>query len=81
MRQATGIRDNAVQGIIDAIVEMGKHLRKVKIGERKLSEAEIQKKLQAKLDELLHYRPAEHLINPLLGLAGKVSYLMPELYY
>jgi hypothetical protein len=81
MRQATGIRDNAVQGIIDVVVEMGKHLRKVKNGEHKLTEAAIQKKLEAKLDELLRYRSAEDLINPLLGLAGKVFCFTSELYY
>jgi hypothetical protein len=50
---------------------MGKQLRKIKTGQGRLTEGEIQKQLEAKLDELLHHRSAESWINPLLGLAGE----------
>jgi hypothetical protein len=67
---SAGVRDSATTSIVETLLELGKQLRKRVTGVQPMPENEIQERLKKKLDELLHGKSVQDVINPLLGMKG-----------
>ncbi|KAG1736269.1 hypothetical protein EDD22DRAFT_745936, partial [Suillus occidentalis] len=65
---STGIRDSASNSILNALVELGKKLRKRAAGTQALPEAEVTAALEKEFSELLQGEKLDNAINPLLGM-------------
>ncbi|OJA17351.1 hypothetical protein AZE42_13066, partial [Rhizopogon vesiculosus] len=70
MVSTTGIRDTASISIINALVELGKKLRKRAAGTQAMSEAEVTAALEKEFEELLRGDKLDDTLNPLLGMDG-----------
>ncbi|KAG2143512.1 uncharacterized protein EDB93DRAFT_1241410 [Suillus bovinus] len=66
----TGVRDTALNSIINTLVELGKKLRKRTVGTQAKSEAEVTAALEREFEELLQGDKLEDTLNPLLGMNG-----------
>ncbi|KAG2346414.1 hypothetical protein BDR05DRAFT_878375 [Suillus weaverae] len=65
---STGIRDSASNSILNALVELGKKLRKRAAGTQAMPEAEATAALEKEFSELLQGEKLDNAINPLLGM-------------
>lgn len=65
-----GVKDSLSWPIVQALLDMGKQLRKPVAGKPKMPEHEVQKQLGDKLESLLRRHSIEDFINPLLGMPG-----------
>jgi hypothetical protein len=68
---STGVKDTTTGYILEAIVEMGKKLRKRVAGVQPKPESEVQAILKKELEDHLHGSVLDDAINPLLGVAGQ----------
>ncbi|KAG2112619.1 uncharacterized protein F5147DRAFT_744485 [Suillus discolor] len=67
---STGIRDSTSSSILNALVELGKKLRKRAAGTQAMPEAEVTAVLEKEFVELLQGHKLDDAINPLLGMEG-----------
>ncbi|KAG1828025.1 hypothetical protein EV424DRAFT_1318931 [Suillus variegatus] len=67
---STGIRDSASSSLINALVELGKKLRKREAGQPASAESEVRAALEKQLEDMLQGRTLQDAINPLLGMDG-----------
>ncbi|KAG1769945.1 hypothetical protein EV702DRAFT_928114, partial [Suillus placidus] len=67
---STGIRDSASSSLINALVELGKKLRKREAGQPASAESEVCAALEKQLEDMLQGRTLQDAINPLLGMDG-----------
>lgn len=68
---SSGVKDTTTGYILEAIVEMGKKLRKRVAGVQPKPESEVQAILKKELEDLLCGSALDNTINPLLGVAGQ----------
>lgn len=64
----TGVQDTASCSILNALVELGKKLRKRTVGCQSLPENEVEATLRKEFEELLKGEWLDDTINPLLGM-------------
>ncbi|KAH0825731.1 hypothetical protein J3R83DRAFT_9938 [Lanmaoa asiatica] len=67
---SSGVRDSTTSAIVNALVELGKKLRKRKAGSATLTEVEVKVRLQKELENWLQGESLKDAINPLLGMKG-----------
>ncbi|KAG2120425.1 uncharacterized protein F5147DRAFT_562462 [Suillus discolor] len=67
---STGVKDTTTAYILDAVVEMGKKLRKRVAGIQPKHDSEVRTILNKELEDLLQGSALNDTINPLLGVKG-----------
>ncbi|KAG2339510.1 hypothetical protein BDR05DRAFT_1003322 [Suillus weaverae] len=72
---STGIRDSASSSLINALVELGKKLRKREAGQLASAESEVHAALEKQLEDMLQGRTLQDAINPLLGMDYCIPYI------